>query len=62
MTWAEIKRAVEEAGIKEDQEIHAIHCSNQRGQKKFHAIKVGRALKLSEDNKDEREDYAGCAT
>jgi hypothetical protein len=62
MTWAEIKKAVEQAGIKEEQEIYAIHCSHRRGEKKFHVIKIGKALKLSEDTQDEREDYAGCAT
>lgn len=62
MTWAEIKKAVEESGIKEDEEIHEIHCSNGRGRKKFHAVKLGRSLKLTEDTMDERKDYAGCAT
>jgi hypothetical protein len=61
MTWAEIKKAVEEAGISEDEEIDEIHCSNGRGLKSFHTAKLGRALKLTEDTRDEREDYAGCA-
>ncbi len=61
MTWAEVKKAVEEAGIKEDQEIQAIHCSNGRGEKRFKVCRLGKALKLVEDTSDMREDYAGCA-
>lgn len=61
MTWAEIKKAVEEAGIKEDQEIGEIHCSNGRGEKHFNVCRLGRTLKLTEDTSDKREDYAGCA-
>ena len=49
MTWKEIKKAVEEAGVEEDEEICLIHCENGSGDKTFHKIKLGKALKLAEN-------------
>ena len=61
MTWAEIKRAVEGAGVKETDEIRTIHCDNHDGNKTFHMVKLGKAVKLAEDTKEQSEDSAGCA-
>ncbi|MBA3468435.1 MAG: hypothetical protein H0T53_02210 [Herpetosiphonaceae bacterium] len=49
MTWAEIKRAVEQAGIQDDDQISAIECEILEGDKTFQKIHVGNFVKLSEN-------------
>jgi len=36
MTWREIKKAVEQAGVGEDEEIRVIQCENGDGDHTFH--------------------------
>ena len=63
MTWAEIKRAVEQAGVREDDEIGLIQCENGDGDHTFHKVRMGKTLKLIENISAEkaREDAEGCA-
>jgi hypothetical protein len=63
MTWAEIKSAVEQAGVGEDEEIGVIQCENGDGDHTFHKVRLGRMLKLTENVSAEkaREDAEGCA-
>jgi hypothetical protein len=61
MTWKEIKKAVEEAGVKEDEEISLIQCENGDGDKTFHKMRLGKGIKLAENISDDAEDYSGCA-
>lgn len=63
MTWAEIKKAVEQAGVMDDEEIGSIQCENGDGDHTFHRVRLGNALKLAENVSAEkaREDAQGCA-
>ena len=61
MTWNEIKKAVEEAGVTEDEEISLIQCENGNGDKTFRKVRLGRAIKLAENSSPDAEDYSGCA-
>jgi hypothetical protein len=63
MTWSEIKKAVEEVGVGEDEEIGLIQCENGDGDRTFHKVRLGRTLKLAENVSAEkaREDAEGCA-
>ena len=63
MTWKEIKRAVSEAGVDEDEEIILIQCENTKGDHTFRKTRLGRALKLAENVSAQklREDSEGCA-
>jgi len=63
MTWKEIKNAVEEAGVSEDDEISLIQCENQAGDHSFHKVRLGRSLKLAENVSAEelRKSAEGCA-
>jgi len=63
MTWKQIKNAVEEAGVKEDDEISLIQCENGDGDHTFHKMRLGRALKLVENVSEEvsRKEAEGCA-
>jgi hypothetical protein len=63
MTWREIKRAVSDAGVDDDEEIILIQCENSEGDQTFHKTRLGRALKLAENvsTKKTREDAEGCA-
>lgn len=61
MTWKEIKQAVEQAGVSDEDEICLLQCEGRDGAKTFHKTKLGKSLKLSEDVSEEREDFAGCA-
>ena len=63
MTWAEIKKAVEQAGVGEDEEIGLIQCENGDGDHTFHKVRLGKTLKLAENVSAEkaREDAEGCA-
>lgn len=62
MTWAEIKKAVEESGVEDSDEICAIECEYGRGDKTLHVMRLGKALKLTEHRSDCPDDYSGCAT
>ena len=63
MTWADIKKAVEQAGVREDEDIGLIQCENGDGDHTFHKVRLGKALKLAENVSAEkaREDAKGCA-
>jgi len=63
MTWSEIKRAVEEAGVREDEEISVIQCENGIGDHTFHKVRLGKTLKLAENVSEEvsRKEAEGCA-
>ena len=63
MTWREIKQAVEQAGVRDDDEIGVIQCENGNGDHTFHKMRLGRMLKLAENVSAEkaREDAEGCA-
>lgn len=49
MTWSQIKRAVEDAGVGDEDEVSVVQCQTHRGNKTLHKIKLGEFLKLSED-------------
>ena len=63
MTWREIKEAVEQAGVGEDEEVGLIQCENCDGAHTFHKMKLGNTLKLTENVSTEkaREAAEGCA-
>jgi hypothetical protein len=63
MTWKEIKEAVVQAGVGEDEEIGLIQCENGDGDHTFHKVRLGKALKLAENVSAQkaREDAEGCA-
>ena len=63
MTWTEIKKAVDEAGVAHDEEIALIQCENGDGDHTFHKVRLGKALKLSENVSEEasRKAAEGCA-
>ncbi len=63
MTWSEIKKAVEQVGVGEDEEIRLIQCENGDSDHTFHKVRLGRTLKLAENVSAEkaREDAEGCA-
>jgi len=63
MTWAEIKKAVEQAGVGDDEEIGVIQCENGDGDHTFHKIRLGNTLKLAEKVPAEkaRKDAECCA-
>ena len=41
MTWREIKQAVEDAGVSDDDEIGLIQCENQHGDHTLHKMRLG---------------------
>lgn len=63
MTWLQIKKAVEQAGVRDDEEIGLIQCENGDGDHTFHKVRLGKSLKLAENVSAEktREDAKGCA-
>jgi hypothetical protein len=63
MTWKEIKKAVEQAGVAEDEEIGVIQCENGGGDHTFHKVRLGKMLKLAENVSEEvsRKEAEGCA-
>lgn len=63
MTWSEIRKAVEQAGVGEDEEIGLIQCENGHGDHTFHKVRLGKMLKLAENvsARKAREDAEGCA-
>ena len=62
MTWKEINKAVETAGVDENEEILLIECELHDGDKVLHAARAGKALRLREHFDEERTDVNGCAT
>jgi hypothetical protein len=61
MKWSEIKRAAEQAGINDEDEISAIQCETQHGAKRFHILKLGRFVRLVEDfSESARKEAGGC--
>ena len=63
MTWSEIKKAVEQVGVSDDEEISVIQCENGDGDHTFHKVRLGKMLKLAENVSAEkaRDDAQGCA-
>ncbi len=41
MTWSEIKKAVEQAGVRDNEEIGFIQCENGKGDRTFHKHAAG---------------------
>jgi hypothetical protein len=48
MTWLEVKKAAEQAGIEDDDDICSIYCAIHHGNKTFRAIRLGRLVRLAE--------------
>jgi len=63
MTWAEIKKAAEEAGVKDNDDIWVIQCESEYGAKTFHKMMLGHSIKLTEDfsEEGERKMSSGCS-
>jgi hypothetical protein len=63
MTWGDIKKAVSDAGVGEDEEIILIQCENDEGDHTFQKTRLGKALKLSENvsGQKARGEAEGCA-
>ena len=63
MTWREIKKAVEQAGITEEDDIDLIKCENSNGDYTFARMRIGNKLKLTENVATEKTkaDAEGCA-
>ncbi len=62
MTWKEVKKSVEELGIKETDEICVVECKFQDGNKTLRKSEMGKAIKLTEGFAEQTKDYKGCAT
>jgi hypothetical protein len=62
MTWSEIKRAVEAAGVNEEDKISSIECLTFDGDKSFHVMRFNRSIKLIENYLDNAwiKDASGC--
>jgi len=61
MTWSEIKKAVVEAGIADNDEVSVIQCQAHDGSKTLHMLKLGKFVKLTEDfSESARADANGC--
>jgi hypothetical protein len=63
VTWSQIKTAVEQAGVTDDEEIGLIQCENGDGDHTFQKVRLGKMLKLAENvsAKKAHEDAEGCA-
>ena len=62
MTWFEIKKAAEEAGIEDNEEICEIACETDGGSKTLKRMVIGRTVKLAETHSTKRGEASGCAT
>jgi hypothetical protein len=62
MTWKQIKEAVEEAGVEDNEEIRLIQCENGDGEGTFHKMRLGKAVKLVENVSDDPANFSGCAS
>lgn len=61
MTWKEIKKAVDDAGISEEDEVSVIECQPHDGDKTLHKMKLGKFVKLAENFSEEsRKNASGC--
>ena len=61
MTWSEIKKAVEDAGIDEEDEVSVIQCQAHDGDKTLHTLRIGKFVKLTKNfSESAREDASGC--
>ena len=49
MKWAELKRAVEQAGVTDDDEIIAIECEMHHGGGSLQKVHQGNFIRLIED-------------
>lgn len=62
MTWKEIKEAMSEAGVGEDEQIILIQCENEAGDHTFQKMRFGKTLKLAENTSTHKTEEAnGCA-
>jgi hypothetical protein len=62
MTWSEIKTAVEQSGIRDDDDVSVIQCQLQDGNKRMHVLRLGRFVKIVEDFSEEsKSEASGCA-
>ena len=62
MTWLEIKKAAESAGIEDDDELSGIQCEMHNGKKSFHVLRLARVVRLVEDpSEDARREASGCS-
>jgi hypothetical protein len=62
MTWSEIKQAVKQAGVRDDDEILSIDCEVRNGDGTLHPVSQGEFVRLSERPSDSaRRDASGCA-
>lgn len=62
MTWSEIKKAVEQAGVADEDEVSVIQCQSRNGNKTLHKLKLGKFVKLEEDlSESARVDASGCS-
>ena len=63
MTWREIKKAIEQAGVSDEDDIDLIECENTNGDHTFNRMRLGNKLKLTENVAAEkaREEAEGCA-
>jgi hypothetical protein len=62
MKWSEIKKAVEQTGISEDDEILEIHCESHDGGKTLQPMKLGNSIRLVEPISEEaqKREAASC--
>jgi len=61
MTWQQIKSAVEELGISENDEILEIKCEKGDGNQRLHQVKIGNFIILAEDLSDRAlKEALGC--
>jgi hypothetical protein len=61
VTWKQIKKAVEESDLEEDEEVSLIQCENGDGDGTFHKVRLGRAVKLAENVSEDAAKSSGCA-
>ena len=60
MTWSEIKSAVKDAGIADEDEVSVIQCQANDGNKTFHMLKLGKFVKLARNfSESPREEASG---
>ncbi len=61
MTWSQIKEAVDNLGINEDDEILEIRCEQGDGNHTLHQVRIGNFLVLAEDLSEKaRTEALGC--
>jgi hypothetical protein len=62
MKWSEIKKAVEQTGIREDDEILEIRCEPHDGSKTLQPMKLGDFLQLIEplSREAQKRESASC--